>query len=214
MKQILLALGLIGVALGANAALLMRGDKPAEPVTGESRAQLGGKTLSVPRNLIRERTQMAGGRLDRLDLALRPGDFGPLPQPSTRGGEAKLPDHIALMITAENGNPVSADLFQNVYARFLARETWSNPGGLVMRRFRDGTPYEDRELYLGVGGRRSFVALCPRDAMREIEPCTTRFRQDGLDLEIRFNARHLPEWRRFTVAAGDLVTGFLGKAAP
>jgi hypothetical protein len=63
-------------------------------------------------------------------------------------------------------------------------------------RFRQGTPYEDRELYLGVGGRRPFVALCPMDAHREMEPCLTTLRFGELDVELRFNARHLPEWRR------------------
>lgn len=207
MKQILLALGLIGVALGANAALYLRTDKGAEAVTGASRVTLGGKVLNVPRALIRDRAQMAGGRLDRLDLALAPATLGALAQPSPLEAEARLPDHLALVIAPQSGEPGSADLFQNVYARFLARETWSNPGGLVMRRFRPGTPYEDRELYLGVGGKKSFVALCPLEALRETEPCTTSFRQDGLDIEMRFNARHLPDWRRLTAAAGDLVAG-------
>jgi hypothetical protein len=205
MKQLVLALGLFGVALGANAALFMRTEVATDLLPGSSRVELDGRAFDVPRALFKDRAQMAGGRLDRLDLAVRPADFTPLPQPETLAEHQALPDQITLVLTGKGHAPDPSEMFQNVYARFFARETWSNPGGLIMRRFRAGTPYEDREVYIGAGGRKIFVALCPLDASREIEPCTTTIRQDGLDIEVRFNARHLPDWRRLTGAALDLV---------
>jgi hypothetical protein len=202
MKQFVLALGLFGIALGANAALMMRGDKPvARALTGTSRIELGGRFYDIPRALFRDRAQLAGGRLDRLDLAVSAEDFSSLPQPSAETARETGPDPLTLIITPSGSAPDPVTLFQNVYARFFARETWSNPGGLIMRRFRAGTPYEDREIYIGAGGTRTFVALCPLDAQRGLEPCTTTMRQDGLDIELRFAARHLPDWRRLTAAA-------------
>lgn len=204
MKRLVLALALLGTALGANAALFLRTDGSAETVAGTVSVTLASAQLTVPRALIRDRGQMAGGRLERLDLAVTVADFAPVPQPSAREPNRPMPEHLALMLTATHAaNPDAMDLFQTVYARFLGREAWSNPGGLVMRRFRQGTPYEDRELYIGAGGRRIFIALCPQDAHREIEPCTALLRQHGLDAEVRFNAHHLPEWRR--IAASSLA---------
>ncbi|MCZ8187989.1 MAG: hypothetical protein O9308_16565 [Beijerinckiaceae bacterium] len=207
MNRLILALALFGMALGANAALLMRAGPGAAPALGTARVELGRIALAVPQALIREKVQMAGGRLDRLDLAVGIQTFEPLPQPSAEDPFRPMPERLTLILTASRGEPVAAELFHTVYARFLARETWTNPGGLVMRRFRQGTPYEDRELYLGVGGRKPFVALCPIDAHREMEPCLTRIRVGELDAELRFNARHLPEWRRILQEASLLVEG-------
>ena len=101
-------------------------------------------------------------------------------------------------------------MFQTIYARFLTPETMPHPGGLAMRRFRPGTPYEDRELYIGAGGRQPFLALCPREPqLREIEPCTTLMRRDGMDAELRFNARHLADWRRIAAEATGLLAGLM-----
>lgn len=205
MKRLVIALALFGTALGANAALLMRQGPARAPALGTAKVELGRITLAVPQALIRERAQLAGGRLDRLDLAMNIQTFEPLPQPSAEDPFRPMPERLTLILTASRGGPMPAELFQTLYARFLTRETWSNPGGLVMRRFRQGTPYEDRELYLGVGGRRPFVALCPIDAHRETEPCLTRIRVGELDAELRFNARHLPEWRRILQEASTLA---------
>jgi len=196
MKRLVIALTLFGMALGANAALLLRAPPNPAPFLGTARVELGKADLLVPQSLIRDRTQMAGGRLDRLELAVNILNFEPLPQPSAEDPFRPIPARLSIILAPSRGEPVAAELFHTVYARFLTRETWSNPGGLAMRRFRQGTPYEDRELYLGVGGRRPFVALCPMDAHREMEPCLTTLRFGELDVELRFNARHLPEWRR------------------
>lgn len=205
MKRLTLALVLFGTALGANAALILRGAPQAEGVGGTSRIDLGGHQLTVTRALIRDRAQMAGGRLDRLDLAVSVVDFAPLS--ADREPDETTPERLSIILTASGTAPDPAEMFQGIYARFLARETWSNPGGLVMRRFQAGTPYEGRELYIGAGGKRVFVALCPQDSQREIEPCTTTLRQGGIDAELRFSAAHLPDWRRIVASAQALIAG-------
>lgn len=219
MKRLAIALAILGTALGANAALLLRPDAGAETLAGSVEVTLGSRKITVPRALIRDRAQMAGGRLDRLDIAVNAVDFSPLQQPSARDPDRPMPDRIALVLTAGSATtPDMMELFQTVYARFLGRETWSNPGGLLMRRFRPGTPYEDRELYIGAGGKRIFIALCPQESQlpanqRDIEPCTTLIRQDGLDAEVRFNARHLPDWRRIVLESQALLEMLAGSTA-
>lgn len=205
MKRLALVLALFGCALGANATLYLRSEPSSETVRGSSRIDLGGHPIVVPRALIRDRAQMAGGRLDRLDLVVSVADFAPLPLSADREPGKTMPERLAIVLTAASSAPDPTEMFKTIYARFLARETWSNPGGLVMRRFRAGTPYEDRELYVGAGGKRVFVALCPQDSQREIEPCTTTLRQGGIDVELRFSAAHLPDWRRIVASAQMLI---------
>jgi hypothetical protein len=138
-----------------------------------------------------------------VDFALQMPDLAPLP--SVRKGNQPVPESLSIILTPAGQTPDAAQLFQTVYARFLSWETWSNPGGLIMRRFRSGTPYEDRELYIGAGGKRVFIALCPLEGHRDIEPCTTMLHDQGINIELRFNARHLPEWRGFTAALDDIL---------
>lgn len=214
MKRLALALALFGCALGANAALFLRSESQIESITGTSRIDLGGHRLEVSRALIRDRAQMAGGRLDRLDLAVTITDFAPIPLPASRDADKAMPERLSIILTASGRELDPTEMFQTVYARFLARETWSNPGGLIMRRFRSGTPYEDRELYIGAGGRKVFVALCPQDSQREIEPCTATLRQGGVDAELRFDARHLPDWRRVIASAQTLIAEARRAAVP
>ena len=212
MKRFVIALTLFGTALGANAALYLRAEKDTEIVAGTIEVSLAGRKLTVPRAIIRDRAQMAGGRLDRLDLAVNILDFTPIPQPSTRDPNRPMPDRLTMILTPSGNAPDSTVLFQTVYARFLSGETTQSQAGLVMRRFRAGSPYEDRELFIGAGGRQPFIALCPRDPqLREMEPCTTLLRREGLDAELRLNARHLGEWRRITTAASELVAELAGR---
>jgi hypothetical protein len=212
MKQLLVALALLVTALGANAALFLREERSDIPPSGHARIDLAGRVVEVPRTLIRDRVQMGGGRLDRADLAVAIADFSPMPPVSAKDPHRPMPDALRIILTAPRDHTETTELFQNVYARFLTAETWSNPGGLVMRRFRPGTPYEDREIYIGAGSGRPFVVLCPKEeAARAVEPCTSTLRQDGIDIELRFNARHLPEWRRFMPQASALVADMAAK---
>lgn len=212
MKRLVIALALFGTALGANAALFLRDTGSTTMPTGQAQIDLGRLALNVPRALIRDRAQMAGGRLDRLDLAVNAVTFQPLPPATASDPVRPLPERLSIILVPARGEALAVDLFQTVYARFLTREAGANPGGLVLRRFRQGTPYEDRELYLGVGGGRPFVALCPLETHRGTEPCTTTFRIGALDAELRFHARHLPEWRRLMQDSAALVEALLQPA--
>lgn len=214
MKRLLFTSALLASAIAANAALYYRPETVMETPQGVVQADIGPRRLSVPRALMRDPAQMSGGRLDRLDLVLGIEHLGPLPAPNAKSPEAAPPERLAIVVTpAENGLS-SIDMFGKVYARFLAADTRPSPTGLMLRRFRDNTPYQDRELYLGVGTGRTFVALCPLPEAREQEPCTTSFRLAGLDMELRFNARHLNQWRRFTEGAFALMERMVADEQP
>jgi hypothetical protein len=214
MKRLALATTLLLGAMAANAALVLRPQSVIEPPQGDTHADIGERKLVVPRALMRDPAQMGGGRLDRLDIVLGLTDFSPLPVPDAKTPEKAPPERLAIVITPAQDGLSSIDMFGKVYARFLSGETQAAPAGLMLRHFREKTPYEDRELYLGVGTGRTFVALCPRPAApgaiktpdtSDKEPCVTTFRLAGLDMALRFPASHLGQWRRITETAFTLL---------
>lgn len=209
MKRLALASLVLCVAAAANAMLYLRPQGEVSAPEGAAQVTIGAHKLTVPRALMRNPAQPAGGRLAKLDLVVNPVDFSPLPPVDARAPEKATPEHVSLILSTPDERLPSIDMFGKVYARVMKPETLSGPSGLVMRRFRDKTPYEDRELYLGVGTGRTFVALCPLAEAQEKEPCTTTFRLGTLDLEMSFPARQLPQWRSLTEQAFALVESFL-----
>jgi hypothetical protein len=210
----ILATGLLGLAVAANAALLLRAPAPTTLPDGEVKIDLAGLPLMVERALIAEPAQQAGGRLTRLDLQLSRADYRPLPVRLPKKAGEPLPETLHLVFTNPGPKAPPADQLQQIYARFLAPETTQANAGLVMRRFRPGTPYEDRELYIGAGSLggslgRLFIALCPR-GVREVEPCIVRLRQDGVEAELRFPVRALGEWRRMGTETISLIRRLRG----
>lgn len=209
------AVGLLGLAFAANATLLLR--EPAKPLApiGTAEIDLGGLPLKVSRALILDPAQHGGGRLLRLDLAVERSSFEPLPQPSLMRDGTSQPEKLHLVLTNPGLQAPPADQLQQLYARFLQPETHNTTNGLVLRRFRPGTPYEDRELFIGAGQfggglGRLFIALCPRGGMRDIEPCTVKLRHEGVDIELRFPAQALADWRRIGTEALRLVGAMRG----
>ncbi|MCU0819926.1 MAG: hypothetical protein MUF11_11605 [Beijerinckiaceae bacterium] len=211
----LLATGLLGLAVAANAALLMRAPTPITPPTGEVKIDLAGLPLVVSRALIADHAQQAGGRLTRLDLQMDRVHYQPLAGSFMRKPGEAAPEVLHVVLTNPGPKAPPADQLQQIYARFLAPETAQASGGLMLRRFRAGTPYEDRELFIGAGALggsigRLFIALCPRGAAQDIEPCIARLRQDGVEAELRFPARALGEWRRMGTETLQIIRRLRG----
>lgn len=205
MKRLALATCLLASAAAANALMLLRPQASLEVRTGEVEIQMGSQRLMVPRALIRDHAQMQGGRLERLDLVMQADTLEALPPVDARRPERKPPEHVSVVLTPSDDRLGSIDMFGKVYARFLSGETTASPAGLMLRRFREKTPYEDRELYLGVGTGKTFVALCPLPEAHDKEPCTTTFRFSGMDMELRFAPARLSQWRKITEHAFALV---------
>jgi hypothetical protein len=204
------ALGLLGLAFAANATLLLREPSRPQMPTGAAEIDLAGLPLKVSRALILDPAQRGGGRLLRLDLALDARAFEPLPPPSLAHDGTSMPKKLHLVLTNPGLQAPPADQLQQLYARFLLAETQNSPTGLVLRRFRPGTPYEDRELFIGAGQfggglGRLFIALCPKSGILDIEPCTARLRHEGVDIELRFPAQALADWKRIGTEALRLV---------
>ena len=203
------ALGLLGLTLVAGflatRALLRPARAPEWVEIG-----LGGARLVVPRGHLR----FAGesGRLDRLDLAARFPDFAPAglaarSRPPTPDGE-RDETLIFLTLTPNDGSLDPAERPARLYARFLDPAVWTHPGGLLMRRFQPGAPYEKEELYIAPPEGRAFYARCPvpgsaTDGLPDF--CMTELRVEGVDAQLRFSGALLSEWERLSDGARALI---------
>ena len=95
-------------------------------------------------------------------------------------------------------------------ARFVMPGAWSNPGGLVARSFKKGSPFEGEELFMAPPGGEMFFARCSSDAavIKIEEGCRMVLKHDGVDIAVRFPREALTEWRALAAGVRSLVDGF------
>lgn len=196
---------------GAAYALLLR-QKPAAQT--HVAIMLGERTLVVPADLILSKEQRQGGPLDRLDLVASWPSFG-TPRLVTRdeSGKARpapFAHNLTIAIMPSDTTLDPSERTSQLYGRFLEPDVWSNPGGLVMRRFQPGSPYQGEELFATPPAGREFAARCPAaDQGNGAERCLAILRSDGFDIEIGFDRSLLSHWRQLK----DGVRTLLARAA-
>lgn len=172
-------------------------------------ASVSGNQFHIDSLYLRTPDQMRGGDLRQIDLVAHFPDFRPGSRQTPRPGQAmQSPQEVVVTILPPDGAVEPAERPSKLYARFLEPDAWSHPGGLVMRRFEDGSPYEREELYIAPPEGRTFYARC----MRPIQPldglpesCISEFRQGGLDIRVRFSPELLPQWSQLTEGVKGLV---------
>jgi len=151
-------------------------------------ARVGQVGLVVPQNLTGVEPDDASRLVGMTRLRLDWPSLGP----------AQAPNRSRLLVTLSPPDKVNEPATQlAVYARFLTPTVWSNPGGLVVRGFRKGSPYEGDELYVSVPDGRGFAARCPLDTTAAAtldELCRVTFRHRGLDVNIRFPRAIIADW--------------------
>lgn len=185
---LLAALGVVlACVLGTGAALYANRTAPLDPTRAQA-ARIGDVALMVPRHL---------SGVDRDDSARLVGmvrlrlDWPSLGPARDQGGRP-------LLVTLSPPDKINEPATQlAVYARFLTTTVWSNPGGLVVRGFRKGSPFEGDELYVSVPDGRGFAARCPLDSATSRpldELCRVTFRHRGMDVNIRFPRAIIADW--------------------
>ena len=185
------------------------GDR-SRPVT----ASVSGNVLRIDQNYLRVAEQRNGGEQDHVDLVARFPDFLPARSVSAAGAIRDVDEARQVVVTLAAPDDVvdPADRPSKLYARFLSPDVWSHPGGLVMRRFEAGTPYDSEELYLAPPEGRAFSARCMRPGHKPDglpDSCIADFRMSGLDVRIRFQPDLLPEWQSLIEGVRGLVRSIL-----
>lgn len=168
-------------------------------VTERTPVLLGTVVLQVERRAVRGEPLLASDRpvaRARIDLVYQWPDFQPgYPMSGEQLGQRDSLVFIALQQAEATLDPARRPA--ELYGHFLTADTWSNPGGLLMRRFEASSPYHDEELYLSPPEGREFSARCAKPNDRSgAESCLWLLRIGGLDVHVRFAPARLAEWRK------------------
>ena len=199
------------LASAAGLVFLLR-----SPGADSSRAEviIGQTRLVFAPDYARFAAARAGGHFERLDLAASFPDFAPAgvitgasPALDIR---ARAEHTLFVTLTPADTAVSAADRPVKLYARFLEKEEWSHPGGLVMRRFSAGSPFDNEDLYMAPPEGRLFSARCMRPATSPDglpDTCIHEFEFNRLNVQLRFSPALLAEWETLSEGARRLVEG-------
>jgi hypothetical protein len=152
----------------------------------------------------RSAADRAGGELAELNLVARFPGFAPA---GADDGAAPASLVFARLDPADS-TLAPEERMAKLYVRFLEPNEWIVPGGLTMRRFQAGSPYEREELYYVPPEGRVFATRCTRPGLAADglpETCLRDFRVRGVDAQIRFSTDLLPQWEALDAGARGLV---------
>jgi hypothetical protein len=96
---------------------------------------------------------------------------------------------------------------RTIYPRYLDQTSTPAADGLVLRAFRDGTPYGGEDLF--VADNPNLAARCSRDG-KTPGMCLSERRIDGADLTFRFPRDWLSQWRDVANAMDRLTVQLHG----
>lgn len=182
-------------------------DAPALPVT------VGGVLFNVPPAAIRIPMQRRPGALERLDLAFLWPSLQP-PDPDAKLAPVEtVPPIDRLFITIEPQSPglPPSERVRMIYPRYLADTQFDGPDGLKVILFKEGTPYQNEDLFFDPVAQPGFVARCSRPgAAGTPGMCLYERRIESADITVRFPSEWLTQWR----AVNDGIAKVLGALKP
>jgi hypothetical protein len=206
--------------LGLAAALIAFGvfalQRRYEDVNRAVEAQIGETRFRYAAVYARDEATASGGRVDRLAFAASFPDFS-APFRASKPGVAPRPaparENVFVTLAPKDDGIDPAERPEKLYARFLEGDAWAGPGGLIMRRFEQNSPYDLEQLYVAPQGAATFFARCPRPQPASAAPteqCLSLFRVEGIDVELRYSAALLDRWD----ALADGAREFIGRLRP
>ena len=193
-----IALALVGAAVLAYRQL-------AAPVSRLAVATVGAKRLKLASAYLRP------SRDGVVELVAFFPDFTPAGAFADVAAATDLDDRFARLVfiglTPADSALDPAERTARLYERFLDENSWSHPGGLVARAFVDGSPFEGDELFYVAPEGRDFAARCrrPDPSRKTPNTCIAVFRLGDLDVELRFAASLLSQWRPLKEGARGLI---------
>jgi hypothetical protein len=188
-----LAAGYIGYVLwprwpGAPVSL----DAPALPIV------VGGQMFNIEPAAIRRAVQRKPGTQERIDLAY----LWPSLIPAELAGKADLhkaadPNERLFLTIADGRDAMPPDeRIKTIYPRYLAQTISVPAGGLSLRAFRDGTPYQGEDLISADNAPDDFTARCSREGIGNKGMCLLARRMGDADITVRFPRDWLSDWKK------------------
>jgi len=166
-------------------------------------AEMAGAKFLYARSYARDEATGAGGLADRLAFVASFPAFTPV---TTKQRAASTPA-VMVTVTPKDDGLDPSERPGKLYARFLTSDALSGPGGLVLRKFEQGSPYDFELLYISPPDGRTFFARCPRahNGLAS-EGCLSMFRDGAFDVELRFPSIYLEHWDVLYDGAHGLVS--------
>jgi hypothetical protein len=178
-------------------------DAPSLPIT------IGGQVFNVPPAAIRVPLQRHAGPHERIDLAFLWPELTP-PDPTAKPALREEPltfDRLFISLAGLSGTVSAAERYRQIYPRYFAQGQFAGPDGLIVKRFRDGTPYQGDDLFYDPIMPDPFMARCSRPGAGETPgTCLVERRIAGaVDVTVRFPRDWLSEWRTLANAIDHVI---------
>lgn len=184
-------------------------DAPSLPIT------INGVTFNVPPAAIRAKVQRKPGTQERIDLAflwpsLAPPDLSQRSEPVI---SPKAVDRVFVTVAGSENTLAPIERIKTIYPRYLEMSISTGPGGLAVRPFRDGTPYQGEDLIYDQANPERFVVRCTRDGKAGmIGICLFERRIGNADLTARFPRDWLNDWNAVAGGMERLIAGLRASA--
>ena len=199
----LLFLAVATVAVGAVIYLLQPGwsdaaaptDAPPLPIV------IAGVIFNVPPAAVRIPVQRRAGPQERIDLAYRWPDLTP---PDSHA--ADLSARLFVTIEVPQTSMPPAERLKSVYPRYIDAAPVSDPGGLTVAPFADGTPYQGEDAIYDESAPDRFLVRCSRArGDLTLAMCLYERPLGAASLTFRFPRDWLADWRAVAANIDRLI---------
>jgi hypothetical protein len=177
-------------------------DAPSLPIT------VGGVLFNVPPAAIRIPIQRHPGAQERLDLAfLWPSLATPDPNAKLAPMETVPPiERLFITIEPQSAGLPPSERVRTIYPRYLADTQFDGPDGLKVMPFKEGTPYQNEDLFFDPAAQPGFVARCSRPgAAGTPGMCLYERRIESANVTVRFPSEWLTQWRILDERMAQLI---------
>jgi hypothetical protein len=202
--SILAAVGLAGAPI---AYMLWPQAKPVSPDAPSLPITVAGIAFNVPPAAIRFKMQRRAGPQSRVDLAfLWPSLEPPLPTTAVTPADApKITERIFVTIAGSDGTLPPGDRLKSIYPRYVATGPAVDMGGLQVRAFKSGTPYQGEDLIYDPAAPERLLMRCTQTFAGTPGTCLHERRVGSADITVRFPRDWLTDWRATAAGIDRLI---------
>ena len=211
-RRLLVALSLlamVGLASAPIAYMLWPQPKPVAPDAPSLPITVAGVAFNVPPAAIRFKMQRRAGPQARVDLVfLWPSLEPPSPTHAVTPADApKVTERIFVTIAGSDGTLPPAERLKAIYPRYVAAGPAVDMGGLHVRAFRGGTPYQGEDLIYDPAALERFLMRCTQSFAATPGMCLHERRLSTVDVTVRFPRDWLTNWRAVASGIDRLIGG-------
>src|SRR6266571_4481592 len=129
--------------------------------------------------------------------------------PAKPAASQELPalDRLFVTIAALDDTLGPVERIKSIYPRYFDFGRFAGPDGLLVIRFRDGTPYQAEDLFYDPAAPAHFVARCSRPGAGPTPGICLLERRlaEAADITVRFPRDWLVDWRRLSAEIDRLI---------